>query len=494
MPISTSDKSFKERIDKAKEDTFMQRAVEKSQDGQWEKREGSRERIGNWEQWRELGEQIRQHTITHLDYYLEQFSDNVAKRGGHVFFAETAEDASNYIEKVIEEKKAKKIVKAKSMVTEEIGMNEMIRELSHIEFFESDLAEFILQEDDWDAPSHIVFPDIHKNRQQIRKVFHEKLGYDGDDNPQRMARFVRGILRKHFLEADIGITGCNFAIANSGQVNLVTNEGNADLVESIPKTQIVVMGMERIVPNIEDAEVLDNLLARSAVGQDLTTYITFAGPKLADENDGPEDFHVVIVDNGRSKVLGTEFQSILQCIRCGACLNVCPVYRHIGGHGYGSIYPGPVGAILSPIIGGYEEFKELPFASSLCGACTDTCPVKIPLHNLLIEHRRVLTDDKKMMHGFNDVQMRAVALGTAKPFLFKSALKVAHFGSGILTSHDPVSAINFSTTGVIKKGPGMVKGWTDVRDMTRPVKEKDNFRTWFKTREKQRGENNDANS
>lgn len=481
MGLTTSTKPFKERIEESKQDIFMQQAVAKAQDAQWIKREAAREKLGNWQAWRDLGESMRQHTIAYLPDYLEQFSDNVAKQGGHVYFAQTAEEANQYVKQIVLEKNAKKIVKSKSMVTTEVDIDPMLLGLEGVSVMETDLAEFILQMDDWDEPSHIVFPSIHKNREQIRAVFEKKLGYKGDNDPVNLARCARAEMRKFFLEAEIGITGCNFAIADSGMINLDTNEGNADLTISIPKTQIVLMGMERIVPSMKEAEVLDNLLARSAVGQNLTTYVTFAGRKHEDESDGPEEFHIIILDNGRSNALGTVFQSVLQCIRCGSCLNVCPVYRHIGGHGYGSIYPGPIGAVLSPVLGGYKQFGELPYASSLCGACTETCPVKIPLHELLIEHRKVMTDELHMKHGFEDFQMRLIGTGTASPFLFNSVLRMAHVGSGVLSKKGPISVDNmFQYGGLLNKGPGLVKGWTDVRDLPRPPKHKDSFRTWFK--------------
>lgn len=481
MGLTTSTKPFKERIEESKQDVFMQQAVAKAQDAQWIKREAAREKLGNWQAWRDLGESMRQHTIAYLPDYLEQFSDNIAKQGGHVYFAQTAEEANQYVKQIVLEKNAKKIVKSKSMVTTEVDIDPMLLGLEGVSVMETDLAEFILQMDDWDEPSHIVFPSIHKNREQIRAVFEKKLGYKGDNDPVNLARCARAEMRKFFLEAEIGITGCNFAIADSGMINLDTNEGNADLTISIPKTQIVLMGMERIVPSMKEAEVLDNLLARSAVGQNLTTYVTFAGRKHEDESDGPEEFHIIILDNGRSNALGTVFQSVLQCIRCGSCLNVCPVYRHIGGHGYGSIYPGPIGAVLSPVLGGYKQFGELPYASSLCGACTETCPVKIPLHELLIEHRKVMTDELHMKHGFEDVQMRLIGAGTASPFLFNSVLRMAHVGSGVLSKKGPISVDNmFQYGGLLNKGPGLVKGWTDVRDLPRPPKHKDSFRTWFK--------------
>lgn len=490
MGLTTSTKPFKERLEESKKDLFMQKAVAKSQDDQWIKREGARSELGHWEQWRELGEQIRQHTIAYLPDYLEQFSDQVAAQGGKVFFAKTAEEATEYVKQVVLEKNAKKVVKSKSMVTTEVDIDPMLLELDGVSVMETDLAEFILQMDDWDEPSHIVFTSIHKNREQIRQVFEKKLGYKGDNDPVNLARCAREVMRKFFLEAEVGITGCNFAIADSGLINLNTNEGNADLTISIPKTQIVLMGMERIVPSMKEAEVLDNLLARSAVGQSLTTYVTFAGIKNKDESDGPEEFHVVILDNGRSNALGTAFQPVLQCIRCGSCLNVCPVYRHIGGHGYGSIYPGPIGAVLSPVLGGYKQFGELPYASSLCGACTETCPVKIPLHELLIEHRRVMTDELKMTHGFDDFQMRVVGKATATPNLFKMAMKVDHTGLAPLSKKKEITVENmFQYGGYVAKGPGLVKGWTDVRDLPRPPKSSENFRSWYKKHKA--GERND---
>src|SRR5699024_1369774 len=235
--------------------------------------------------------------------------------------------------------------------------------------------EWILQLDD-DPPSHIVAPALHKDRKRIQEVFAEKRGYTGTDEPEELAQFAREQLRQDFLSADIGITGCNFAVADSGAITLVTNEGNARLATSLPDTHIAVMGMERVVPTWEELDILVSLLTRAAVGQKLTSYITsMIATRLDDEVDGPNDFHLVIVDNGRSKILGTEFQSALQCIRCAACINVCPVYRHVGGHAYGSIYPGPIGAVLTPLLDGYEDHHDLPYASSLCAACTEACPV-----------------------------------------------------------------------------------------------------------------------
>ena len=308
-----------ERLEESKKDQFAKAAVAKAQDAQWEKRESARDELGNWQEWRDIAESIRQHTLKYLPHYLTEFSDNVAARGGHVFFAADAKEANDYVKRIVLEKNAKKIVKSKSMVTTEVDIDPMLVSLSDdMDILETDLAEFILQVADWDEPSHIVFPALHKNRDQIREIFAKKLGYEGDNDPVNLARCARDTMRKLFLKSEVGITGCNFAIANTGDINLSTNEGNADLTISIPKTQIVLMGMERIVPSIKEAEILDNMLARSAVGQKLTTYVTFAGQQADDESDGPEDFHVVIVDNGRSNAIGTAFEAVLQCIRCGA--------------------------------------------------------------------------------------------------------------------------------------------------------------------------------
>ena len=484
MGISTSDKPYMTRVEEAEADKFMRAAVAKAQDAQFVKRTAARREMGHWNEWRDLAEQIRQHVIKYLPDYLEEFSNNVERQGGHVFFAQTEEEARNFIKELAIEKQAKKIVKSKSMVTTEIDLDKTLLTIPGTSLLESDLAEFILQEDNWDEPTHIVFPTLHKNRDQIQREF-QKLGYDGDNNPQHEARFVRGYLRKYFMQADFGITGGNFAIASNGMINLDTNEGNADLTMAIPKTQVVVMGMERLVPTMKEAEVLDNMLARSAVGQKLTTYCTFTGKQVAGEVDGPEDFWVVVLDNGRSDALGTEFEPILQCIRCGACMNVCPVYRHIGGQGYGSIYPGPLGEVLSPILGGYEKFEELPYACSLCGACTETCPVRIPLHSLIRKHRIVEMDDKHMDKSMTNLILKVIGIGTGSPFLFQSALTFAHPGAGMFAKQMAPGDVEGMYEGgkinhVPKITPKLIHGWVDSRDVPMPSKKKDNFRHWFK--------------
>ncbi|WP_302466779.1 LutB/LldF family L-lactate oxidation iron-sulfur protein [Heyndrickxia camelliae] len=469
MGIKISEKQFKSRLDEGLHDNFMRGAVRDAQERLQHNRGNAVEQLGSWEDWRTLGEEIRQNVLANLDYYLYQLSENVAKRGGHVFFAETAEEAREYIKNVVVKKNAKKIVKSKSMVTEEISLNECLEDAG-CEVVETDLGEYILQIDDHDPPSHIVAPALHKNKQQIRDVFTEKIGYTKSEKPEELAAHAREMLRKEFLSADVGITGCNFAIAESGSISLVTNEGNARMVTTLPKTQITVMGMERIVPTYEEMEVLVSLLTRSAVGQRLTSYVTsLTGPRIEGEVDGPEEFHLVIVDNGRAEILGTEFQPVLQCIRCAACINVCPVYRHIGGHSYGSIYPGPIGAVLSPLLGGYDEYKELPYASSLCGACTDACPVKIPLHELLHKHRQVIVEREGKAPVSEKLMMKAFGMGAASSGLYGVGSKIAS------TAVKP-----FVKDNKITKGPGPLKAWTEIRDFPAPNKER--FRDWFHNR------------
>lgn len=477
MSMKISDAPFFDRVEKGLDDQFMRQAVQSAQERLRGRKEEVTEELGDWEEWRALGEEIRTHTLENLDYYLHMLSENVAKQGGHVFFAETAEEANTYIKEVVQAKDAQKIVKSKSMVTEEINLNAELQALG-CDVVETDLGEYILQLDE-DPPSHIVVPALHKNKEQIRDTFREKKGYTKTEKPEELTLFARELLRKEFLSADLGITGCNFAVAESGAITLVTNEGNARLATAIPKTQITVMGMERIVPTWEELDILISLLTRSAVGQKLTSYITgLTGPTEEGAGDGPEEFHLVIVDNNRSQALGTAFQSALHCIRCAACINVCPVYSHVGGHSYGSIYPGPIGAVLSPILGSYENYKELPYASSLCAACTEACPVKIPLHELLIEHRRQLVEDEGEVTMSEKLAMKGFEIGVKLPSMFKMGTKMAPFLTKPFMSEDNIT-----------KGPGPLKDWTQSRDFPSPKKER--FRDWFKSREKGVNKNGD---
>ncbi|WML41426.1 LutB/LldF family L-lactate oxidation iron-sulfur protein [Neobacillus sp. OS1-2] len=470
MPMKVGSEPFKSRVDEGIQNTFMRGAVSGAQDRLEVNRLKAVDELGDWETWRLLGEQIRQHVLENLDYYLTQLSDNVAKLGGNVYFASTAEEARDYILSVAKQKGAKKIVKSKSMVTEEIDLNHHLL-ANGLDVVETDLGEYILQLDN-DLPSHIVAPALHRNKEQVQESFHHHHGYEGSSRPEDLTKHARKMLRNDYLTADIGITGCNFAVAETGSVCIVTNEGNADLSTSLPPTQITVMGMERLVPTFEELEVLVNMLTRSAVGQKLPSYVTvLSGPRHEDEIDGPEEFHLVIVDNGRSEIVGTEFQSILQCIRCGACANVCPVYRHVGGHSYGSIYSGPVGAVLSPLLGGYDDYKELPFASTLCGACTDVCPVKIPLHELLHQHRQVIVEKEGRTPLSERFLMSIFGMGSSSSGLYNMGSKIASKALKPI-----IKDSHFS------KGVGPLKNWMEAREFPAPNKER--FRDWFENRSK----------
>ena len=303
MTIKTSDLPLKERVEKELANLLMRNAISNGQDLLNTKRDAVFEELGDYEQWRETAEVIRSHVLENLDYYLTQFADQAAAAGAHVYFAEDDAQATGYCLEILQNKKAVKAVKSKSMVTEEIGLNEMLEE-AFIETIETDLGEYLLQIDDHDKPSHIVVPALHKNRDHFRRVLAEKKGYTGDNVPENMTRFVRQLIRKDFLTADVGITGCNFAVAETGTVTLVTNEGNGRFVTTAPKTQIVFMGMERIVPTFTELDIIFSVLARSAVGAKLTSYMSLiTGPRGKTDKDGPEELHIIIVDNGRSKVL-----------------------------------------------------------------------------------------------------------------------------------------------------------------------------------------------
>ncbi|MGK8932297.1 LutB/LldF family L-lactate oxidation iron-sulfur protein [Pluralibacter gergoviae] len=465
MFLKTSDIDFKTRIRQQINDPVMRKAIAGAQERIGANRQKMVEELGHWEAWRERASQIRNHVLDNLDAYLYQLSEKVTENGGHVFFAATKEEATQYILQVAQAKRAKKIVKSKSMVTEEIGMNHVLQQAG-IEVIETDLAEYILQLDG-DAPSHIVVPAIHKDRQQIRRVLHDRLGYDGPDTPEAMTRFIRQKIREDFLSADIGVTGCNFAVAETGSVCLVTNEGNARMCTTLPKTHIAVMGMERLAPTFEEVDVLITLLARSAVGARLTGYNTWlTGPREAGNVDGPEEFHLVILDNGRSQVLGSAFRDVLRCIRCGACMNTCPAYRHIGGHGYGSIYPGPIGAVISPLLGGYRDFKDLPYACSLCTACDSVCPVQIPLSKLILRHRRVMAE-KGMTPKAEQRAIKMFAYANSHPGLWKVGMVAG-----------AQAASWFIKGGKAPLNIGAIGDWTEARDL--PEADGESFRSWFK--------------
>ena len=337
---------------------------------------------------RKLAGNIKQHVIENLDVYLPQVEARFKANGAHVHWAADAEAARQKVQEIMRRRGATKIVKSKTMVSEEIELAPFL-EKQGMECLETDLGEFIVQIDG-DHPSHIVRPIIHKNRREVADIFERHGLGEFNDNPEIITRRARQFLRNKYLNAQVGLTGANFVSAESGCIVVVTNEGNSRFCLAATKTHIALVGIEKIVPRDRDLAVLLNLLARSATGQRITVYTEFiAGPRAAGQPDGPEEMHVIFLDNGRTETLASECREILRCIRCGACLNVCPVYRQASGHAYRSVYPGPVGAVLTPLLARehFEEFADLPKASSLCGACNEVCPVNIPIPDLLLRLR-----------------------------------------------------------------------------------------------------------
>jgi L-lactate dehydrogenase complex protein LldF len=342
---------------------------------------------------RQRGHDIKMTVIDDLDRYVDEFTRALEARGGHVHFARTAEEASATVVEICRRRGARLVAKSKSMASEEIRLNEAL-EGAGIHAVETDLGEYILQLAG-EHPVHIVAPAIEKTAQDVADLFTRLEGRAVGAQLEDLMPVARRRLREVFMTADVGLTGANFGVAETGSVVLVTNEGNGRLVSALPKVHIALMGMERLVPTTADLAVLLRLLARSGTGQRLTTYTTvLTGPRREGEEDGPEEIHVVIIDNGRTNLRRGRYREMLACIRCGACLNVCPVYRKTGGAAYGPVYSGPMGAVLVPLLVGLEQAPSLPHASSLCGACAEACPVKIPLHELLLDLRRDLVEER----------------------------------------------------------------------------------------------------
>lgn len=459
MSIKTSNLPLNERLGEKLADNFMRMSIGKAQDLLNQKRTAAFKELGYYEQWRDNAAEVRAHVLENLDYYLDLFVEKASQNGAQIYFAATDRQATDHALRILDKVNASKVVKSKSMVTEEVGLNEAL-EKAEIEVIETDLGEYILQTDDHDKPSHIVVPALHKDRERIRDVFAKKKGYTGDSVPENITRFVRKQIRKEFLTADVGITGCNFAVAETGTVSLVTNEGNGRFVTTTPKIQIVFLGIERIVPSFTELDIMLSMLVRSAVGTKLTSYVSLmSGPKGEKDKDGPEELHIVIVDNGRSRVLKSAFRDVLRCIRCGTCMLECPAYRHISGHGYGTLYPGPLGLALVPILAGYEEYGEVTKICSLCGGCNDVCPVKIPLYQSIIEHRRVMTEEKKLIGTVEGWCMSLYAQIIGRSSLYAIGTKIIHLWKNLP-----------------KKGP--LKDWLLDRDLPKiPAKR---FRDWFR--------------
>ena len=413
---------------------------------------------------RDRARDIRLGALAHLDRLLAHFADALEELGGHVHWAQDAADANEIVTRILEETGSKRVVKSKSMVSEEIELNHHL-ESAGVQVVETDLGEFIAQLAG-DTPSHIIAPVMHMTRQDIGRLFADRLGAPYTEDPLELNRIARRHLREVFLAADAGISGVNMAVADTGSVVLVTNEGNGRLTTTAPRVHIALMGMERIVPTWPDAAVILETLARSATGQRLSVYTNvITGPRRELDPDGPEEVHVVIIDNGRSEILGGPTAEILACIRCGACLNVCPVFRAAGGHAYGTVYSGPVGAVVTPGLLGMEPWWELPYASTLCGACEEACPIRIEIPRMLIELRRKAAEEGRLP-GWLSKGLRRYASTTTDPVRWRRAKKwVARLSAPL------------SSRGWVTRIPGPARGWTSSRDLPRPSRE--SFAEWW---------------
>ena len=460
--IASKVEGFNERAREAIADQFLHDSVELFTANAVGARNAVLHALPEAPELRERAYRIKQETMANLDRYLEQMAENVEARGGNVFFAEDGEAVVRYIGDLARRRGTKVITKSKSMATEEIELNRRLEEEYadlDLEIVETDLGEWIAQLAG-DHPSHIVAPIVHMNRRRITEVLSGVSGEKLPPDVEALGAFARRRLREKFIAADIGITGANFGVAETGTVATVTNEGNARLVTSVPPVHVVVMGIEKLIPRFSDLSVFVRLLARSGTGQKITVYTNFVtGPRGPGELDGAEEFHLILMDNGRSKLLGTEFEEALYCIRCGACLNVCPVYRQTGGHAYGSTYSGPIGAVITPLLKKTEEAKDLPHASSLCGACWEACPVGIPLHDLLLKLR-----NRQVEEGTRGRSERLAFKGfenTMKsPALYRISGKAGRLAQKV---QKPLSRDG----SVSRSLPGPLGAWTNSRDLPR---------------------------
>ena len=404
---------------------------------------------------RDKARAIKDEALAHLDELIVQLEKAIIARGGHVHFADDAADAAAILGKIIRDNGVKHVVKSKSMVTEEIHLNKHIEGMG-VEGTETDFGEYVIQIAG-ERPSHLVGPAVHKTAEQIANLFNDKFGTSFTGEPRPMAQFARELLRQKFREADMGITGGNFLVAETGTVVVISNEGNARLTSSVPRILVSIVGIEKVIPKLADLPVFLKVLARAATGQKMSIYSSMiTGPRQPGEGDGPEEFHLILLDNGRSKILGSPMRESLFCIRCGACLNTCPVYRKIGGHAYGGIYSGPIGAIITPLFDGIGENYHQPHASSLCGACQAACPVKIQIPELLVRNRAAQHDQHVTPRGEEFIYRLWCRL-LRSPRLYRWS---AWLASRILP--------RFARDGWINSMPGPASGWTACRDFPAP--------------------------
>jgi L-lactate dehydrogenase complex protein LldF len=467
--------TFEQSARKYIDDTQLRRNIGHATQTIRGKRQAVVDEMPDWEELRDAGSAIKNRVMRNLDKYLLQLEESVQRAGGSVHWAKDAEDANRIITGLVKEKGETDVVKVKSITTDEIKLNQAL-EKEGILALETDLAELIVQLAG-DEPSHILVPAIHKNRSEIRELFRRTLGTpDVTDNPEELADAARLYLRKKFLNAKVGISGGNFAVAETGTVSVVESEGNGRMCITLPETLISVLGIEKIIPTWRDFEVFMQLLPRSSTAERMNPYNNFWTGVT--DGDGPKEFHLVLLDNGRTKVLADEAgRQTLHCIRCSACLNVCPVYERTGGHAYQSVYPGPIGAILTPQLRGLDNKSaaSLPYASSLCGACYEVCPVKINIPEVLVHLRGKVVEHKKKHGGFRaktnpeHITMKMMARTFRSRSRYERAQKLGRFGQRL-----------FVRDGIISKLPGQLSGWTAMRDL-KPIP-KQTFREWWEER------------
>ena len=461
--------SFPENARAALADPQLRAALDKFRVGFPARRAAAVQALPEFERLRDEAKDLKDHVLTHLDLYLERYEARVRESGGHVHWARTPAEAREIVARLCHEAGARTVAKGKSMVSEEVGLNAAL-EAAGMEVVETDLGEYIIQLRK-EPPSHIIAPALHLSKEQVAEEFraaHTDLPADRPlDQAGDLIAEARQVLRAKFLAADVGITGANFLVAETGSSIIVTNEGNGDLSQCLPRVHIVLTGIEKMVPTLEDAGLLLRLLARSATGQEASAYTTLStGPKRAGDPDGPEQYHVVLLDNGRSALLGTEFQDVLRCIRCGACMNHCPVYGAVGGHAYGWVYPGPIGAVLDPALLGIKEARHLPNASTFCGRCESVCPVKIPLPAMMRHWREKEFEGRIGPAGFRR-GLGLWAFFARRPWLYRLATRI---GMGALK--------------LWSRGQGRFRslplagGWTDARDF--PAPQGDTFQARFR--------------
>jgi len=441
--------------------------------------------LSNWEDLRSQARAIKDETLLHLDRYLEQFAANAEAAGARLHWARDAVEANSIVCRLAKERNARLVVKGKSMATEEIHLNAAL-EAEGIEALETDLGEYIIQLAG-ETPSHIIAPAIHKTRGQIAELFSERLGIDRTDDIAKLTVTARQVLREKFAAADLGVSGVNFGVAETGTILILENEGNIRLTTSLPKTHVAVMGIEKLIPQFSDLEIFLKLLPRSGTGQQLTSYQSLiTGTKRRSDDEGPEELHIILLDNGRSRMLAHPVtRQSLACIRCGACLNACPVYQQIGGHAYGSVYPGPIGAVITPQLFGLAKSVQLPYASSLCGACREVCPVKIDIPELLLYLRAEITDRGRQSDVGNQqpetfkprraerLAFKVWAAVMTRPRLYELSGRLARVLQRFVVKDGKIGKVK----GLWKGMAPPLSAWTSARDL-RPIEPKTFREQW----------------